>query len=341
MSSNILLIGMGGVGSIAAYTLQKNGKATVTVVARSSYDILTTKGFTLESVDYGHVEGFKPAHVVKSVEEATKFGPFDYIVVTTKNIPDVSPIEDIMKPAVSENTAIVLLENGVGIERATIAAFPKNSVISGVTLIGSTLYGDVVKHVGSDTVSFGPFENKNIPMDGQIEKAKKFQEIYYNEQNKAKYDENVKYIRWRKLVYNASINTTAAITNLDAGRLELFGATDAIVRPAMKEVLAIAKSDGVDLPEDVIDFMIRSDDGAWYPPSMLIDIRKGNYTEYKIIVGTALDIAKENGVPAPTLEILSALMHAIQMRTMEEKGRFELPEQRPLPADNYKIEYKY
>ncbi|TID30734.1 hypothetical protein CANINC_000650 [Pichia inconspicua] len=340
MTTKVLIIGVGGVGSIAAYTLQNNG-AQVSVVARSAYDVLKDTGFTIESCDYGTIN-FKPDHVYKSAKEAhDDQGKFDYIVITTKNIPDVSPVEKMIEDVYDKDTSIVLLENGVGIERSMFKAYPDSTVISGVTMISSTLYGSTVKHVGKDTVSFGPFINPNINKDKQIESAKNFTKLYYNEHNQAKYDENVKYIRWRKLVYNAAINTTCAITNVDAGRLEIFGGMDSIVRPAMKEVLAIAKSDGVELPEDIIDFMIYSDDGEYYPPSMLIDIRKGQYTEYKTILGTALDIAKENGVPAPVLTILCNLLEVIQLRTMEEKGRIDLPERRPLVSEKYKLEYKY
>lgn len=120
-----------------------------------------------------------------------------------------------------KKTAIVLLENGVGIERSMFKAYPDACVISGVTMVSSTLYGTTVSHVGTDAVSFGPFINKNLDKEVQIEKAKEFTKLYYNEHNKAKYDVNVKYIRWRKLVYNGAINTTCAITNVDVGRLEL------------------------------------------------------------------------------------------------------------------------
>lgn len=115
---------------------------------------------------------------------------------------------------------------------------------------------------------------------------------------------------------------------------------DKIVRPAMKEVIAIAKADGVTLPEGIDEAMIRSDDGEYYPPSMLIDVRKNQYTEYKTILGTALETAQDLGVEAPVLSLLCSLLEVIQYRTMESHGRIVLPEKRPLPSDNYKIEFK-
>ena len=66
--------------------------------------------------------------------------PFDFIVVTTKNIPDVPPtVAEIITPAVTPgHTSIMLLQNGLGIEKALLAAFPKNVILSGISLIGAT-----------------------------------------------------------------------------------------------------------------------------------------------------------------------------------------------------------
>lgn len=65
--------------------------------------------------------------------------PFDFVVVTTKNVADVPPlVADVIAPAVTPgHTAITLLQNGLNIERPIIAAFPTNPVISGITAIGA------------------------------------------------------------------------------------------------------------------------------------------------------------------------------------------------------------
>ncbi|GME69652.1 unnamed protein product [[Candida] boidinii] len=338
--SKVLLIGMGGVGTIAAYALEYGGKAEVTAVLRSDYDLLKEKGFEINSVDYGHIPVFRPTNIVKSIGEANeKFGPFDYAVFTTKCIPDVNPIEPLIKEAyVKGKTSIVLLQNGFGIENDTLEDIPEATVISGVTMISSTLYHGVVQHVGEDLLKFGLFNTKASNAAEQKALCEKFVELYSNDKNQCSYDDDVKFTRWRKLVYNATLNSTCAITNLDTGRIELFGGNGTIIKPAMAEVIAIAKSDGVDLPAGIDDFMIRSDDPNYYAPSMLVDLRKGNFIEYQVILGNALKVAKKNNVPTPTLTVLYNLLHLIQMRTMEEHKKFELPEVRPSP--DYKIEFK-
>jgi ketopantoate reductase len=59
--ANTILIGTGGVGSIAALNLERGGRAAVTVVLRSSYEIVKARGFNIESIDHGTIKGFRPS----------------------------------------------------------------------------------------------------------------------------------------------------------------------------------------------------------------------------------------------------------------------------------------
>ena len=58
--ARILLIGCGGIGCMAALNLEFGGRAQVTAVLRSSYNIVKERGFTINSVDHGQVRGFRP-----------------------------------------------------------------------------------------------------------------------------------------------------------------------------------------------------------------------------------------------------------------------------------------
>lgn len=59
--SSVLLIGVGGIGAIAALNLETGGRASVTAVLRSNYSVIKEKGFNFKSVDHGVVKGFKPS----------------------------------------------------------------------------------------------------------------------------------------------------------------------------------------------------------------------------------------------------------------------------------------
>ncbi|KAK8441624.1 hypothetical protein ACI3LY_000066 [Candidozyma auris] len=331
MPSKVVVVGSGGVGSMAAYALSLN--AETTAIVRSDYNQVSKHGFSIESVDYGTIESFMPQHVVPSIGEAAKQGPYDFIVVTTKNTPDISKGEELIEPLVGAESTIVLVQNGIDIGAPYVAKYPQNVVLSGVSMISSTNYGGKITHVGHDELMVGYFTNPNLPVEPQESAAKSFVRLYKNAHNDCVYDENVKYTRWRKLVYNATLNTICSLTGVDVGRLELFGGMD-MVRTAMREVLAAAKSDGVDLPESIMEFMIRSDDGNYYAPSMLVDIRKGNYIELEVILGNAVRIAERNGVAVPTLSLVYKLLAVVQKSTMEAKGAIDVPKERPVPSKN-------
>lgn len=57
----ICLVGAGGVGTIAALVLEKSNRANVTVVLRSAFQLVSERGWDIESVDHGSLRGWKPS----------------------------------------------------------------------------------------------------------------------------------------------------------------------------------------------------------------------------------------------------------------------------------------
>jgi 2-dehydropantoate 2-reductase len=208
--------------------------------------------------------------------------PFDYVVCTTKNVPDVPPdLVTLIAPSItSGHTVIVLVQNGLNIEKPLFRQFPNNIVLSGVSMIGShEVLPGVIEHDFPDTLVVGAFRNSNLDPAKEEAAAKRFVELYSGGgKTKCKFTNNVGFSRWRKLIYNACLNPICAITGLDTGRMRLAdGAINSLVRPAMEEIRSAAKSAGYDLPEDICDTMIEVDPLRLYlPPSMLADVRKAS-----------------------------------------------------------------
>lgn len=338
---NVLVIGSGGVGAIAALSLCLNDKSVVTLVVRSDYDYIKKNGFLIRSKTYGVIENWKPHNVAKSVTDAReRFGEFDFIVVTTKNIPDGPvPCEDIIAPAITNNSTIILIQNGIGIEIPMLERFPKNPLLSAVSLIGST-YGDgVVENFFKDHIYLAPFANPNIENSLVDEKVRLFCEIYQNPdetKNKIEVDEEPQRRRWEKLVYNSVMNTTTALVNLDVNRCQMCNANDKLFRPAMVELREIAASEGFIIDEKFQEFFIHIGDGQFYAPSMCVDVRKSQLIEVEIILGNPLKIAEQNGVKTPILSTLYTMLKMLQLRMMEEKGLVKInPEDYNTNSDEY------
>ncbi|KAH8168709.1 ketopantoate reductase panE/ApbA domain-containing protein [Sarocladium implicatum] len=339
VKSNILVIGFGGIGTITAYNLEASGLASVTGVLRSNHDQVNEHGFNIWSCDHGEIASWKPTQIsrtVPNVKDDASAAPFDYIVVCTKNIIDVPPtVAEIISPAVTPNyTAIVLVQNGLNIEKPLIAAFPGNIVISGISRMSSAeLSPGKVFHQDHDILIIGAFRNPNLKIEDEQASAKHFCDLY-NASGKAtgQYEEDVAFMRWRKLVYNASWNSLCAITRMDTSKLRIakFPITE-LVLPVMLEIKSISRAAGVKLAADQEDVSLAGDAlDAYFRPSMQQDIEKGNFMELEIIVGESVREAQRLGVPAPTLTIIYSLLKTLQAGTKMSKGMIQMP-----PANDY------
>lgn len=59
--ARVLIVGMGGVGTMAAYALETGGMAEVTAILRSNYDAVQSNGFDIDSIEHGHdIQGWRP-----------------------------------------------------------------------------------------------------------------------------------------------------------------------------------------------------------------------------------------------------------------------------------------
>ncbi|TVY17011.1 Uncharacterized protein LARI1_G004852 [Lachnellula arida] len=208
--ANVLLLGGGAVGAIAALNIESGGLGSVTAVLRSNFKVVEEEGYKIESVDHGNFKGWRPTKVVNSVPD---------------NCPDIPPsLVSLIAPAVTPgHTTIGMIQNGLNIEAPLFAAFPTNMVLSGVSMIDS--HEDVpgtIHHEFADDLLLGAFHNPSIKNpEREIATAKEFIKIYGAAgKTNVRFNDNVPYSRWRKLIFHAVLNPLCAIrgwTMLESG----------------------------------------------------------------------------------------------------------------------------
>ncbi|KAH8698421.1 putative 2-dehydropantoate 2-reductase [Talaromyces proteolyticus] len=327
--AKVLILGTGGVGTMAAYALEIGGKAEVTAIMRSNYEAVERNGININSIDHGHdIKGWRPTTIRKEVPNVVEEGlpSFDYILITTKNVADIPPsVAAIIEPAVTPGkTSIVLSQNGLNIEKPLIAKFPTNPLISSVSMISvtETGHGNVL-HDFPDAQTIGPFNSPGVSAEISEAAARQYINIY-NACDKLSltYEANILETRWRKLLYNASFNSVAAILRMDTLRMRMSEhIIDDLIRPIMLEIKAGAHAYGIHLADETLEYLIRVDPiGAPFKPSMCQDIEKGNYIELETIIGEPLRAGEAKGVSMPMLRTVYGLLKGLQLKTKESKG---------------------
>jgi len=112
MTYNILIFGAGAIGAFYGSRLAQGKDVEVSVICRSNYDVVKERGFHVDSPYYGEYN-WKPTNVYRNPKEAHG-QRWDYVVVTTKSLPDVSDDSALLEGVIAEGTAIVLIQNGIG-----------------------------------------------------------------------------------------------------------------------------------------------------------------------------------------------------------------------------------
>jgi 2-dehydropantoate 2-reductase len=269
--------------------------------------------------------------VVPFVPIADSSKPFDYVVVTMKNIPEVCNITEIIKPAITPNhTAVVLIQNGLNIEPPVIEAFPRSVVLSGVSFIGAHQINGSVIHDDHDQMSLGAFHNPNLDVSVEKAKAEEFASVYAATTPTCTVVDDIVYMRWRKVLWNGIFNPMCAITQLNSASIRLYGGEYSLIRPALAEMANIARADGYNLPDDIVDEMIDSTSiELSFRPSMLVDVDKGNPMEAEVILGNPLRIARKHGVATPILDNTYRFLKLTQSRLLEARGLVTPPKDLP------------
>ena len=297
-----LVVGAGAIGSFYGALLKRAGCA-VSVVLRSDYQAVVRGGITIDST-LGDLS-WQPDHVYQPGD--TPINTPDYVLLCVKVLPGVDRAE-LVRPWMGDNTVLVLIENGLDIERELAEAYPGNPLVSCLAFIA-------VSRTAPGTVShqaYGQLVMGNFPHGVDVH-CERMAGLFRDGGIKVEESETIVGERWRKCVWNAAFNPLSVLAN-GADTLTMLDAEggEALIRNLMAEVMAVARADGYPLPEALIDKNIPGTRamGA-YKNSMALDYLNGRPIELDAILGNVVDIAQRHGVPVPHLE---TILVALRMR---------------------------
>jgi 2-dehydropantoate 2-reductase len=324
-------------------SFQPSHNIHVSLVCRSNYSTIAKSGVILETRNFGRYT-FHPHSVYSSIEHATNSvnapsDGWDYVVVTTKALPDIVDDSATIAPVVRDSkTCIVLTQNGFGVEAPHRARFPRNPIISGVTVISAELISPgTVRQNRWTRVSLGPYSdgigNSRKAQELSQRGAKCVDELVriFTDHGKLRdaeaYDEvGLQTVRWHKICINAAFNPSAILAG-GMGNADMVLDTElrSHVKGCMEEVFAAAPAvlgrtlpDKLAKPDQIIASTERNKGSK---PSMLLDWESGKPLELEVILGNPVRIARERGYEMSRLQTLYALLRSAQNRRNEEKAK--------------------
>ncbi|OQV00734.1 hypothetical protein CLAIMM_06193 [Cladophialophora immunda] len=281
--------------------------------ARSNYAAIKANGLKVSSSVLGDL--YSKPRVVQRVVEAVAAHPnepFDYVVVCTKATASVTAtVIEQMRPALTpQRTAIVLIQNGLGVEEAFHKAFPETTVISGVAYVPTTqISPGVFVHSEVEVLHLGLYPS--APASAQL---KTFAELIRRGRATARVHDDIQTERWAKIVANGTVNPICALSRCrDRELVEIPGSGLALFQGVMQEIACVAARAGyghVVTPALVQAQLGRtlSRTSPGVQPSMMADALEGRPMEVQAVVGEVVRIAEEKSVDIPRLATLHVLL---------------------------------
>ena len=311
----IMIMGTGGVGAYYGGLLAQQGN-DVTFIARGAHlEAIRTKGLQVKSIF-----GDFTVHPAKASDKPAEIGPVDLILFCTKTY-NTDEAAQAIQSAIRPQTAVLSLQNGVDATDRIGKIVGLEHVIGGATWLSSAVEAPgVIKQVSQfRRIVFGE-------LDGvRSERIQSIYDVLKNIGVTVEVSENILKILWTKFVFISSASSFGSLTRLPMGEYRSIPETRAMIVGLMREVEVVARAQGIDLDEDVVqkslDFM---DNAAPHiKASMQLDVDAGRRTELESMIGVIGRKGRQLGVPTPIADFIYASLLPIELKA--RKGLSSAP----------------
>lgn len=302
------VVGAGAIGSLFAGHFGTVAESTVLVRRQEHADALNDEGLRVSGKSDIHSD------IVASTDPAD-LGDVDLVIIATKATA-VGPSARTMQGHFPR-AVVMTVQNGLGCEDV-VARHDDWPILSAVTFMSGVRHSDTHVEYELDTATWlGPWAGGSAT----YEQAQAVEDLIVRSGLKAKAFPDLRPAQWSKLIFNAVVNTVAALTDLP--HVKAFAKQDErtdlghLVEAAMEEGKQVAAACGVELYEDPWEMNVEAtshgqtgNEDYAHAPSMLEDVRARRATEVDWITGAIVREAAAAGVPAPINETLYRLVKA-------------------------------
>jgi len=292
--SKVMFVGLGALGTMyAAFLTEAMDKGSVKVIAGKERInkyvrekiYANGKECQFEFADYG--------------EKA------DILFYCVKNNQLQQAIED-SKPYVHQDTIILSVLNGIGSEDIIAKELGMGHLLYCIAQgMDAVKEGNQLVYHSMGKVCFGEADNTVLSPWVSIVKQL-FDETHFPYEIPVDMQKSM----WGKLMLNTGCNQAAAVFGANYGMLQQEGEARRVMIDAMREVLVLAKCEGVSLSEDDIAYwlVVISQLDPRGKTSTLQDVEAKRKTEVELFSGTVIRLGKEHGIPTPVNDFLFARM---------------------------------
>ena len=285
------MMGSGGVGGYFGGRLAAAGH-DVTFIARGAHlAAIRNHGIRIES-------GLGPVTVqpARASDDAATVGPVDYVIIAVK-LWDTEAAGRAVAPMLGAGTSVVSLQNGVEADDILAGIVGRGRLIGGAAFIAASIARPgVIAHLGTmQRVVIGELDGGTSPRVDGLQAALAGAGI------DAEVSDDIARTLWEKFVFLVGLSATTTLMRTTIGPVREDPDSRTFLLNAMREVVAVGRAKGIDLPADYADDRLAFADGL--PPdmtsSMRHDLDRGSGLEVGWLSGAVVRFGDALGIPVP------------------------------------------
>ncbi len=297
---HITIMGTGGVGGYFGARLAQSGCEVAFVARGAQLAALRERGLRVESA-----RGDLHLREVRATDRPAEIGRTDLVIVGVK-LWDTAAAADAIKPIVGPQTAVVSFQNGVAKDDILRQALGDASVIGGACYIAATIAEPgLIRHTGTmQKLAFGEYDGRTS------ERVARFRDACAAAGIDHEVSADIRRTLWEKFVLLVGVSGTTTTMRVPIGPIRADPSARAFLHDVMKEVVAVARAEGIGLAEGFADDRLAFVDGlpATMTSSMHNDLERGSRLEVPWLSGDVVPRGERLGVPVPCNRAIAAIL---------------------------------
>ena len=309
---SIAVVGAGAVGSFYGAMLARAGHA-VTLIARPAHvQAIEREGLRLQMG--GRIETIRTA----ARTDIDSVGDADLVLFCVKST-NTETVAREMAPHLADDALVLSLQNGVE-NAATIARHVRQAVVPAVVYVATAMpEPGLVAHHGRGDLVIGPIDARAARDPALAARLQALVDLFATAQVPVRISADVMAELWSKLMVNCAYNAISGIAQAPYGHLAALDEVRALQETVVREVVALAEAEGVNLPlAPALEAMRKI---APAMPAQLSstaqDMARGKPSEIDHLNGFVARRGAALGVATPANQALYALVRLIE----SERGR--------------------
>ena len=299
----VAILGAGGLGAVYASIFLQAGISTRLVAKGERRQRLLRDGVYINDHHYD----------LPVIEEDSSQSGFsaDLVIVATKYHQLRSALPD-LAPLVTPQTVYISLLNGLTSERIIGEIYGSKNVLLSIAMnLDARREGNRIYHSRPPLLIFGEAQNKSLSPN-----VLAVQDVLDRVGISYETPEDMQRKLWWKFMVNVGMNQSSAVTGATYGRYKKEPELRWLKESLMREVIAVAQAEGVDLKdEDASSFYqtlnLIAEDGK---TSMLQDIEAGRKTEVEMFAPVVIELGEKHNIPTPVNRTVLSVIIGLENR---------------------------